>query len=59
MLHLVLVLETKYILARDDVRAYSIAALGSAEIVEPLPSAISTFLIPYGQLFDELKMPLF
>jgi hypothetical protein len=59
MLHLVQVHQTKYILARDDVRTYAIAALGSAEFVEPNPAAISTCLIPYDQMFDEIKMPLF
>ena len=33
--------------------AYAVAALGSNEFVEPLPTA--TNLILYDQLFDELK----
>jgi hypothetical protein len=56
MLHFVQVLQTKYILARDEFRAYVIAALGSTEFVEPQPAVCG--LIPYDQLFDELKTPL-
>jgi hypothetical protein len=53
MLHFVQVRQTKYILARDDVRAYAIAALGSSEFVESNPAV--TGLTPYDKLFDELK----
>jgi hypothetical protein len=53
MLHFVQVQQTKYILARNDVMAYAVAALGSIEFVEPSPMATS--LIPYDQLFDEIK----
>jgi hypothetical protein len=56
MLHFVQVRKTNYILARYDVRAYALAALGSSEFLEPNPTA--TGLIPYDQLFDELKTPL-
>jgi hypothetical protein len=53
MLHIVQVQQTKYILARNDVMAYAVAALGSIEFVEPHPMATS--YIPYGQLFVDLK----
>ena len=36
--------------------AFAVAALGSIEFVEQPHTATS--LIPYGQLFDELKMIL-
>jgi hypothetical protein len=49
MLHLVQVRQSRYIIARDDVRAYSIAALGASEFIEPnLPIA---GLIQYDQFF--------
>jgi hypothetical protein len=53
MLHLLQVQQTKYILARDDVRGYAIASVVSTEFVEPQPAVCG--LIPYDQLFDELK----
>ena len=53
MLHFVQDQQTKYTLARNDVMAYAVAALGSIEFVEPPPTATS--LILYDQLFDELK----
>jgi hypothetical protein len=56
MVHFVQVRITRYILARDDARAYDIAALGSTEFVESNPAATS--LMPYYQLFDELITPL-
>jgi hypothetical protein len=56
MLHIVQVLQTKYILAQDDVRAYAIGVLRSTEFVELQPTICG--LIPYDQLFDELKTPL-
>jgi hypothetical protein len=56
MVHLLQVRQARYSLARDDVRAYAIAALGSSEFDEPNPA--TTGLIQYDQLFDELKMPL-
>jgi hypothetical protein len=56
ILHIVQVQQNKYILLRNDVIAYAIAALGSTESFEPSPIAIN--VIPYDQLFDELKTPL-
>ena len=56
MLHFVQVKQTQYILAQTDVIAFAIAAQGSIEFVEPPHAARG--LIPYSQLFDELKMKL-
>ena len=56
ILHFVHVQQNQYILAQNDVMAFAIAALGSIEVVEPLHTA--TGPIPYGELFDELKMKL-
>jgi hypothetical protein len=53
MLHLVKVQQDKYILARDDVMAYTVAARGSTVFVEPQPTVCG--LIPYYQLFNEVK----
>jgi hypothetical protein len=53
MLHHVQVQQTWYILARDDVMAYAIAALRSSEFVET-QSAVCLLTL-YDQLFDELK----
>jgi hypothetical protein len=59
MLHIVQARQADYIVERGDVRAYTNAALGTTEFVEPNSTTTSTGLIPYGQLFDELKTPLF
>ena len=56
MLHFVQIQQTQYILAQNDVMAFAIAALGSIEFIEPPHTTIS--LIPYCQLFDELKTKL-
>jgi hypothetical protein len=56
MVNFVQVRQAKYILARRDVRAYSIAALGASEFIETYLT--NAGLIEYDQLFDELKMPL-
>jgi hypothetical protein len=55
MLHLVQVRQARHIIPRDDVRAYSITALGTSDYIEPNFSTAGR--IPYDQLFDELKMP--
>jgi hypothetical protein len=52
-LHLVQVQQTRYIIARDDIMAYAIAALRSSEFVEPQSPVCR--LILYDQLFDEIK----
>jgi hypothetical protein len=59
MVNFVQVLQAKCILVRDDFRPYPASALGSTEFIEPNPLAISTCVIPYDHLFDELKMPFF
>jgi hypothetical protein len=59
MINFLQVLKAKCILALDDLRAYAACALGSTVFIEPNPLAISTCVIPYDQLFDEHKMPLF
>jgi hypothetical protein len=51
MVKFVQVRQAKYILVRDDVRAYSIAALCESEFIEP--NLTTAGLIQY-----ELKMPL-
>ena len=53
VLHFVQVQQTQYIPAQNGVLAFAIAALGSIEFVEPPHT--TTSLIPYGQLFKELK----
>ena len=53
MLHFLQVQETKYILAKNDVMAFAIAALEWIKIVEPPHT--TTSLIPYCQVFDELR----
>ena len=53
VLHFVQVQQTQYIPAQNDVLAFAIVALGSIEFVEPPHT--TTSLIPYGQLFKELK----
>jgi hypothetical protein len=53
MLHFVQFQQTKYIIARNDIMTYAVAVLGSIEFVEPHSTACC--LIPYGQLFVELK----
>ena len=55
-LHFVRDQQTTYILAQNDVISYVIAALGSADFVDPPPTASN--LILYDQLFDELKTVL-
>ena len=56
ILHFVQVQQTQYIFAQNDVMAFAIVALGLIEFVEP--PHIASGLIPYGQLFDEIKMIL-
>ena len=56
ILHMVQVQQAQYILAQTDVTAFVIAALGSIEFVEPPYTTAGP--IPYGQLFDELKVQL-
>jgi hypothetical protein len=41
MVNFVQIQQGKYIVTRDDVRAYAIAALGSSEFVEPNPAFTS------------------
>jgi hypothetical protein len=53
------VLVGKYTLARDYVRSYAASARGSTEFIEPNPLALSTCVIPYERLFDEIKTPFF
>ena len=48
--------QAQYILAQTDVTAFAVAALGSIEFIEPPHTTAG--LIPYGQLFDELKVQL-
>ena len=48
--------QAQYILAQTDVTAFVIAALGSIDFVEPPHTTAG--LIPYGQLFNELKVQL-
>ena len=48
--------QSQYILAQRDVTAFAIAALVSIEFVETPHTTAG--LIPYGQLFDELKVQL-
>ena len=48
--------QSQYILAQVDVMAFAFAALVSIEFVEPPHTTAG--LIPYGQLFDELKIRL-
>jgi hypothetical protein len=43
MLHLVQVRQAKYILARDDVRAYSIAALSASEFIELISLQLDSY----------------
>ena len=47
---------SQYILAQAEVIAFAFAALGSIDFVEPPHTTAG--LIPYGQLFDELKIRL-
>ena len=48
--------QAQYILAQTDVTAFAVAALGSIEFIEPPHTTAG--LIPYGQLFNELKVQL-
>ncbi len=56
MLHFVQFQQTQYILAQNDVMSFAILTLGTIEFVETLHTAAG--LLPYDQLFDELKMKL-
>jgi hypothetical protein len=56
MLHMVQAQQSQHILAQADVMAFAFAALGPIEFVEP--PHITAGLIPYGKLFDELKLHL-
>ena len=54
MLHMVEAQQSQYILAQADVMAFAFAALSSLDFVEPSRSTAGQ--IPYGQLFEELKL---
>ena len=56
MLHIVQAQKSQYIFAQAHVIAFAFPVLGTIEFVEPVHT--SAGLIPYGQLFDELKMRL-
>ena len=49
-----MVQQCQYILAQTDVMAFTFGALVSIEFVEPPHTTAG--LIPYGQLFDKLKI---
>jgi hypothetical protein len=54
MLHLVEAQQSQYILAQADVMVIAFAALGALDFVESPRTTASQ--IPYGMLFEELKM---
>jgi hypothetical protein len=56
ILHIVQAQQSQYILAQADVMSFTVAALGTIEFVESPHT--SAGLLPYGQLFDELKIRL-
>ena len=56
MLHMVEAQQSQYNLAQVDVMTFAFATLGSLEFVEPPRSTAGQ--IPYGQLFEELKLRL-
>ena len=56
MLHTVQAQQSQYIIAQSDVMAFALAALGPIEFLEPPRTTAG--LIPYCQLFEELKMRL-
>ena len=56
LLHMVQGQHSQYILAQTDIMAFVFAAVGYIEFVEPPHTTAG--LIPYGQLFDELKLRL-
>ena len=56
MLHMAEAKQSQYILAQTDIMCLAFATLGSLEFVEPPRS--TAIQIPYGQLFQELKLRL-